>query len=288
MLHVVINPTAGSGLSKKVGAQVVGWLEEIGRAYTVSYTESVGHATELSRSAAERGAETVIAIGGDGTVCETARGLLNTKTALGVIPAGTGNDIARTLGAPKKPREAMQFIFTHPARPMDAGRMNDMEFFNVCGTGFDVCALDYTLSAKKYVRGMLPYLWGVIRTILTFQSVEATFQLDGGAPETRRVLLLSVANGQYFGGGMKIAPDARPNDGFFEFVTVDHMPRWQMPFQLPKLVMGRVERIPGFSRRQCKSVRIEAKNMRINLDGEIVPAKSASFSTLDGALLAHY
>lgn len=288
MLHLVINQTAGSGRAKKVGAQVISWLAEEGREHSFHFTECPGHAEALARSAVEKGAKTVIAIGGDGTVCETARGLLGTNTALGLIPAGTGNDIAKALGMPKKPREALRFIFDHPARPMDAGRINDVAFFNVCGTGFDVCVLDYTLTAKKYVRGMLPYLWGVIRTILTYQSVKATYQLDGGEKETRRVLLLSVANGSFFGGGLKIAPGARPNDGYFEFVTIDHMPRWQMPFQVPKLIVGKADRIPGFSQRRCKSVFIEADNMRINLDGEIVPVKNASFEMLQDALLAHY
>jgi len=288
MLHLVINPTAGGGRAKKVGAQIISCLQEAGREHSVSYTEGVGHATELAKNAVENGATTVIAVGGDGTVCETARGLLDTKTALGVIPAGTGNDIARTLGAPKRPREALEFIFSRPPRPMDAGGVNDTAFINVCGTGFDVCVLDYTLTAKRYVRGMLPYLWGVIRTILTFQSVEATFRVDGGEPETRRILILSVANGRYFGGGIRIASEAQPNDGYFEFIIVDHLSMWLMPFHLPKLVLGKVDRIPGYSRRKCKSVTIQAKNMRINLDGEIVPVESASFSVLPNALLAHY
>jgi len=288
MLHLVINQTAGSGFAKKVGEKVIQWLTEEGRPHSVSYTEGPGHAEELAKSAVTKGAETVIAVGGDGTVCETARGLLGTKTALGVVPAGTGNDFAKALGMPKKPREALSFIFDHPARPVDAGRVNDLAFFNVCGTGFDVCVLDYTLAAKKYVRGMLPYLWGVIRTIFTFQSVNATVQLDGGEKEQHSVLILSVANGPCFGGGIKIAPEAKPNDGFFEFITIDHMPRWRIAFQLPRLVSGKVDRIPGFSQRRCKSVLIEAENMRINLDGEIIPVNEAAFEMLEGALMAHY
>lgn len=288
MLHFVINPIAGSGLAQRVGVQLSNWLKENGREHSVWYTEGVGHATELAKNAVENGAETVVAIGGDGTVSETARGLLGAKTALGIIPAGTGNDIARTLRIPKKPQEALEFVFSHPARNMDAGYVNDMLFINVCGTGFDVCVLDYTLTAKKYVRGMLPYLWGVIRTIFTFQPAMATFQLDGGEIETRQTLLLSVANGKYFGGGIQVAPMAEPNDGYFDFVMIDHIPRWKMPFQLPKLIMGKVTQVPGFSHRRCKNITIETENMRINLDGEIVRVPNASFSVLKDALLVHY
>lgn len=288
MLHFIINPTAGSGLANKVGAQIIERLRSDPCDYTVSYTEGVGHATGLARTAAERGVQTVVAVGGDGTVCETARGLFGTQTALGVIPAGTGNDVARMLHTPKKPWEAVEFILTHPARKLDAGLVNDMLFLNVCGTGFDVCVLDYALAAKKYVRGMLPYLWGVICAIFAYRPVEATFEVDGGETETRQVLLLAVANGRYAGGGMDIAPASMPNDGLLDLVTVAHMPRWKMPFQLPKLILGKIMNIPGVQQYRCANVRINAKNMRLNLDGEIVAVQGAAFSILPGALLAHY
>lgn len=288
MLHFVINPIAGNGLGKRIGAQVIKELNENGEAYSVSYTEGIGHATELAKSAAEKGIETVVAVGGDGTVCETARGLLGTNTALGVVSAGTGNDVARMLKIPRKPAEAVQFLRSHPSRSLDAGRINDMIFLNICGTGFDVSVLDYSLRAKKYVRGMLPYLWGVICTIFTYRPVEAILEVDGGEPVPCAVLLLAVANGRYAGGGMDIAPGSSPNDGLLNMVTVTHMPRWKLPFQLPKLLFGKIMQIPGVQQVGCLHVKIHAKNMRLNLDGEIVAVEDAAFSILPGALLAHY
>lgn len=288
MLHFVINPTAGNGLAKKVGLQVIAQLKEIGQVFSFSYTEGIGHATELAQKAAEKGIETVVAVGGDGTVCETARGLLGTDTALGIVPAGTGNDVARMLKRPRKPMEAVQFILSHPARRLDVGRINDRVFLNVCGTGFDVSVLDYSLKAKKYVRGMLPYLWGVICTIFTYRPVEAMLEVDGGEPTAHAVLLLAVANGRYVGGGMDIAPASSPNDGLLDLITVDHMPRWKMPFQLPKLLTGKIMQIPGVEQIRCLRVKIQANGLRLNLDGEIVSVEDATFSILPDALLAHY
>lgn len=288
MVHLIVNPAAGNGKAMRVGAQMARALEDRGVAHTVSHTEGAGHATLLAEEAARQGVKTVIAVGGDGTVCEAARGLLGTETALGIIPAGTGNDVVKILGTPKGPGEALSFILSSSPRKLDAGKVNDLLFLNVCGTGFDVCVLDYALSAKKYVQGMLPYLYGVIRTIFTYRPVEATFDVDGEPTQTKKVLLLVVANGRYIGGGMNVAPEARPDDGLFDLVTVDALPRWTLPFQLPKLLRERIFDIPGTQMRRCRRVTLTAKNMRINLDGEILPMERAVFEMLPGALLAHW
>lgn len=288
MLHMIVNPTAGNGRTLRVETRLVEMLSGRGIAHKVFRTESIGHATELAREAALAGVETVLAVGGDGTVCEVVRGLKDTKTALGIIPAGTGNDVARMLAMPKKPEEALDFVLTKPPRPLDVGRINDELFLNVCGTGFDVCVLDYTITAKKYVRGMLPYLWGVIRTIFTYKPVVATFEVDGEAPFTKPLLLLAVANGRYIGGGMDVAPASQPDDGLFDLITVESMPNWKMPAQLPRLVGGRIMQIPGVAVRRCRRVTVTAKNMRINLDGGIEPMEKAVFEVVPGALLVHW
>ncbi len=288
MHHVLINPTAGNGRAVPIGEMVSLRLTELSIPHKTILTERVGHATELARAAASDGVGTVISVGGDGTVSEIVQGLAHTGTALAIIPAGTGNDMSKTLGIPKQPLEALEFALSHPPRKTDAGRLNDFIFINVCGTGFDVQVLEYAEIAKKYVRGMLPYLWGVIRTIFTFHPVMATFSADGEAPVTGPLLILAVANGRCFGGGIEIAPDAVPDDGLFDLVTVDEMPRRIMPFQLPKLVGGRVMQIPGVSYRRCKTVTVTAPNMRVNIDGGIHPVERAEFSMLPGAMLVHW
>ncbi len=288
MLHVVINPTAGSGRGARVGAQITKLLTERGIAHVPRLTQGPDHATELARSAALSGARTVLAVGGDGTVLETARGLYGTGAALGVIAAGTGNDVAKMLHVPKKPADGLAFLLSCPPRRLDAGLINDKLFLNVCGTGFDVCVLGYAQKAKKIVRGMLPYLWGVVRAIFTYQPVSVTFEVDGEAPQTKPLLLLAVANGRYFGGGIDVAPTSKPDDGLFDLIVIETMPRWKMPFQLPKLVNGRVFDIPGISFRRCHRVTMTAKDLRVNVDGEVVPAECATLEMLPGSLLAHW
>lgn len=288
MLHIIINPAAGNGLADRVGTDVLQALEARGIAYTASRTERDGHAVSLARAAAGNGASTVVAVGGDGTVSEAARGLVGTATALGVIPAGTGNDIAKMLGVPRKPREALAFLLDHPARPLDIGYINGEPFLNVCGTGFDVCVLDYALSAKRYVRGLLPYLWGVLRAIFTFRSVEAAYTVEEGPLITERLLLVSVANGQFIGGGIPVAPMASPDDGYLDMIVIGGMPNWRMPFQLLKLMTGRIMKIPGARVVSCRSATIACRGMRVNVDGEILPMDKASFSLSPGAVRVHW
>jgi len=290
MIHLVINPAAGNGSATRVGERIVALLKEENTAFDVSFTEYPGHATALAKEAAEKGIGTVVAVGGDGTVCETARGLVGMDAALGIIPAGTGNDVIKMLGTPRKPEEALRFVLEHPAHEIDAGWVNDMLFLNECGTGFDVCVLDYTLVAKKYVRGMLPYLWGVLRTIFTYKPIEVTVEVDGEGAFQKKLLLLAVANGRFIGGGMDVAPKSVPNDGLLDLILIDSMPNWRMPAQLLKLLTGRILEIPGTVCRRCKSVTVTMNDakMRLNLDGEIVPVPHATFRVAPGALKVHW
>ena len=175
------------------------------------YTERPGHATQLAAQAREGQADTVLSIGGDGTNLEVARGLLGGGTALGIIPAGTGNDFVKTLGIPPNPREALDYMLSHPPRKTDVGQVNGKLFLNVIGTGFDVSVLDYAAKAKRYCRGLLPYLYGVLKTLRHFRSIRLTYTVDGGAAITRDAFVVAVANGSRFGGGI---PGRSPGRAF--------------------------------------------------------------------------
>ena len=120
MYEVIVNPAARNGQAKEIGQEAERYLKEKQVDFIIRYTEYPGHATELARDAASRGVETVIAMGGDGTVCETAAGLVHTNTSLGIVPAGTGNDFIKTIGTPRQWKEALDFILTPPAPSIPA------------------------------------------------------------------------------------------------------------------------------------------------------------------------
>lgn len=284
MLTFIVNPAAGNGYALKIEAQLKAELANLSVEAEFLHTESPGHATELSRAAAGReGCSGVVAVGGDGTCYEVACGLMNTGVPLGIIPAGTGNDFIKTVGVPKKPLAALEFILTHKPRPVDVGGLNERLFLNVCGTGFDVTVLDYTLAAKKYVRGILPYLIGLVRGIFHYAPVHVRFTADGVTQE-RDVLICSVANGRFFGGGIPICPDAAPDDGLIDLIVVENRPRWMIPFYLPGLMLGRVLKFKITTYKRCSEVTIVSKGMRLNVDGEVFNIDEANFSINRGAL----
>ncbi len=284
MLTFIVNPAAGNGYAMKIEEQLKGEMSRRGLTCRFVHTDSPGHATELARDAVSSGESTgVISVGGDGTAFEVACGLMNTGVPLGIIPAGTGNDFIKTVGLPKDPMKALDFILTHQPRPVDVGGLNDRLFLNVCGTGFDVTVLGFTLAAKKYCRGILPYLIGLIRGIAHYKPVHVRFTADGQTEE-RDVLICSVANGRFFGGGIAICPDASADDGLLDFIVVEHKPRWQLPFYVLPLLMGRVLEFPFTSHKRCNTVEIHSKGMLLNVDGEIIPMDAAKFNILPGAL----
>ncbi len=284
MLTFIVNPAAGNGYSLKIEQMLQAEMSRLGKPCRFVHTDAPGHATRLAQEAImDTDCSGVIAVGGDGTSFEVACGLMNTGVPLGIIPAGTGNDFIKTVGIPKKPMAALACILTRKPRPVDVGGLNDRLFLNVCGTGFDVTVLDYTLAAKKYFRGILPYLIGLVRGIAHYEPVHVRFTADGKAEE-RDVLICSVANGRFFGGGIPICPDAAADDGFLDLVVVENKPRWMIPFYLPSLLMGRVLKFPFTTHRRCKNVEIVSTNMRLNADGEVFHIDAAKFTILQGSL----
>ncbi len=284
MLTFIVNPAAGNGYALKTEHLLREELIRRGIEAAFPRTDAPGHATELARqAAAQEGCTGVVAVGGDGTCYEVACGLMESQVPLGIIPAGTGNDFIKTVGIPKKPLDALALILKNEPRPVDVGRMNERLFLNVSGTGFDVTVLDYTLRAKKYVKGILPYLYGLVRGIAHYKPVHVRFTADG-VTEERDVLICCVANGRFFGGGIPICPDASPDDGAFDLVVVENKPRWMIPFYLPSLLMGRVLKFPFTTHRRCQSLKIESKGMRLNMDGEVFPMDEARYTIMQGAL----
>ncbi len=287
MIYAICNPTAGSGRGKKVGQQVKQALDQKGVNSRLIYTLRPGHAVELARAAREEGIETVLSIGGDGTSLEVARGLLGGKTSLGVIPAGTGNDFIKTIGLPAQPMAALDYILSHPARPTDAGEVNGQLFLNVIGTGFDVSVLEYALKAKKYCRGLLPYLYGVIKTLFHFQSVPIRYTADGGRTETRKAFIAALGNGGVFGGGIRIAPEAKADDGPLDLVIVDQVKKRFLIPRLIGLMQGKILTFPETHFCRVSSVRFSAPGTSLEVDGEIISESAAAARVLPGALMIH-
>ena len=280
---LIVNPVAGAGLALKTAEKVQQILTERGIPFQVIRTKQPGHGTELARAMAEAGKPAVVAIGGDGTVREVAAGLVHTGTALGIIPAGTGNDLVKTAGIPGDPMEALEFLLSHDSREIDTGTVNDRFFLNVCGTGFDVTVLDCTERFKSRFRGLLPYFLGLIRAIFRYQPDLITVEADGYQAEGR-FMVCSVANGRFIGGGIPICPVAELTDGKLNFVLIRNVPRWKIPFYLPGLMLSRDLKFRITTHLQSETVRLQGSKLRINIDGEIEPMDEAVFRICPASL----
>lgn len=285
MIAIICNPTAGNGRGKKEGSKIDETLRRQGRACSLLLTEYPGHATALAKKAIEDGAELVLSVGGDGTAYEVASGLLGSSTPLGIIPAGTGNDFVKTIGVPMQPEKALEHVLSHPAKKTDVGEMNGKMFLNEIGTGFDVSVLDYAAKAKKYCRGLLPYLYGVIKTMFRFRSIPITFSVDGGESVTLDAFVAGAANGGMIGGGIPIAPEAMADDGLLDVVIVGKVERKKLISRLIGLMRGKILSFPETHFFRAQTVSFSAPDMRVNVDGEIVSEKAVSARVLPGALM---
>jgi len=288
MIAVIVNPTAGNGRSMATCKSVCQRLSERGIAYELHQTDHPTHATQIASEAAQRGIETVIAIGGDGTITETASGLHGTKTALGIIPSGTGNDFIKTADIPMEWEAALELVLNKPARPVDTGTVNDRFFINVCGAGFDVMTLDFAEKAKKYVRGLLPYLYGVLRAIAAFRPIQMHIEIDDSIVLDGKYMIFSAANGRYFGGGIPIAPLATVTDGLLDLLIVDAVPRWKLPAYLVPLMTGKLHQCRISHRYMASRCKLQCPNMRLQLDGEILSMEEAVFTCEKDQLLLHW
>jgi diacylglycerol kinase (ATP) len=286
---VVVNPVAGNGSAPRVWARVGHALSTGGVAdWECVMSEGKGHARELARAAAKSGCERVVAVGGDGTVCEVANGIARTDTALAIIPTGTGNDSGRNLGIPSDPLAAARLALSGPIRTIDLGEIETPQgstyFVNVAGFGFDAEVTTRVNAFPKLGGGTLPYVLGVLQTLGQFRSPSMRITLGDRIVE-RRVFLVAVANGACYGGGMRIAPDALPDDGLFDVCVVSDLSRLEVLRLIPKLYSGRHRSHPAVELLRCREVHAQSTvRVRCQADGELVGDLPASFKIHPGGL----
>lgn len=196
-------------------------------------TKAAGHATELAKEGVANGYEAVVAIGGDGTINETARGLAGTNTALGVIPKGSGNGFARELGMPLLFEEAVMRLQRARVHKCDVGRANGELFLNLAGVGIEAeIAWQFMEQGKTGNRGMWPYFKIGAQTVFSYQPKNLEVLADGKT-EKLAPLTLVFANGRQYGSNFKIAPKASLTDGLLDMVTVYNAPKWKIALAAP-------------------------------------------------------
>lgn len=299
---MIINPRSGGGLSESRWARLVEGLTDGLGPFDSVFTKAPRDATDIARREAQAGRKLVIAFGGDGTISETANGILaagaGATTELGIIPRGTGGDLRRTLGLPEDLGEAARHVKEAPARPVDVGRVTfvghdgttqTQHFLNVSSFGYSSAVASRANSASKRFGAKMAFVGAAVRTLLSYDNTDVWLTLDEGPRERRRVMLTAVGNGRYFGGGMKICPNAKLDSGTLDVVIVGDFTRGDVVTKGSRLYDGShlsLDLVKNVTARKLVAAPVEADAViPVELDGETPGRLPATYEILPGALL---
>jgi YegS/Rv2252/BmrU family lipid kinase len=268
---VIINPVAGGRRSLapdervRLAEQALARHQIMGR---VELTRAAGHGTELARQAVADRCELVVAWGGDGTINEVASELVGTGTPLGIVRAGSGNGLARELGIPAHPDQALDIALTGRDRAIDAGEIEGRRFFNVAGIGFDAAmAADFNrLGGER--RGPIRYTGVVARALFGYRAAHYSIEVDKRRLETD-ALLVAIANLSQYGSNAVIAPGARPDDGLLDVMVVGKRGVAGRIWLVVRAFNNTIDRAAGVARLPATRVVVRADQpILFHVDGE--------------------
>ena len=229
----MINPVSGISNKDRIRQILNEKLKDSGVDHEVKFTGYPGHGTELAREAAEKGFDAVVVAGGDGSVNEVAKGLVNSDVALGIIPTGSGNGLAHFLHIPFNLGKAIDNIIDFQIKKIDTFTVNENFGCNLAGVGFDAQVAVEFSKVKR--RGFWSYFRIVLQEYITYESEEFILEFDGKTIK-RRALMICFANSNQFGNNAVIAPDARADDGLIDICIISKVPLLEAPVMGTMLV----------------------------------------------------
>ncbi len=281
---VIYNPTAGRGQGGTLYKEA---QELLGGSFTWIPTRKPGHAEELAREAAKTH-PVVVAMGGDGTVGDVMRGILGSDATLGILPAGTGNDLARNLGLKLELRESASTILGGVVRKIDVGVINGVPFINNCGTGFDAQVMKTMNTSIRFTKGYFAFLLAIMKTLPTYKPFTLSMEYEnaeGRQKFSEKALLVSALNGRMYGGGMMAAPHAEMDDGHLDVLVISAVPKIQL---LP--LIGQVRAGTHLNHKAVRMLKVRKFTMQtippqpLNIDGDVKGLTPASVEVRPNSL----
>ena len=287
-LFAIINPVSRKGRAHRVWPAVREILQDGGYRVDEAISERRMHAWELAAQAAAGGYDTIVSVGGDGTNHEVINGMLNAQVAvppaLGLIPAGTANDLARCLKIPFDPQAAARVLLDGARHRVDVGKVNDRYYATISGVGFDAEVAQLVNRWPRFIGGTVLYIAGIVTMLATYRPVLSRITIDGATQETK-MFLLAAANTNWYAGGMYMAPHARIDDGLLAVVWAEDLGKGETLALLPRLFSGGHLRHPKVSHTTAREVRVDSDTpLAIHADGETVGHVPAYFRVLPQAL----
>ncbi|MDX1569820.1 MAG: diacylglycerol kinase family lipid kinase [Xanthomonadales bacterium] len=300
----IINPA--SGKTRSVLDELAGGLRNTLDSVEIQHTESQDHATELAAEALDRGAEMIIAVGGDGTVSEVVNGFFdvdgnprNPEAALGVVMSGTGGDFRRCHPIPATTRNQLRILGRGRTCPIDiglvtyldhAGREARRYFSNSASMGLSGRVCDYVNrhTLTKRLGGRIAFHLAAVRSLIGYRNAQVTLQAeDADIDQSVAVNTVAIMNGPFFGGGMQVAPDAQTRDGVLDVVVLGDFGFWEAVRSMPMIYDGSHvghEKVSRFRSRRIRAAPIDDSEVLLEIDGEGPGRLPAEFRVLPGAI----
>ena len=284
-VKVIMNPVAGRGKAQKAKPLLVETLHSYDCEYHLEETKGPRHATEIAQNAVKSGFDLIIVAGGDGTINQVVNGMANSKIPLGVVACGTGNDFAAALGMPADPVAAVRQIMEGEIQQVDLCRINDQYFISSAGAGFDGEVAFTVNQGFRWIRGMTAYLLGALKTLFTYKPRWIKLTVDGLVIEFRATLV-AVTNAPTYGGGFKVNPGARLNDGLLDICAAEAMSIPGILCRMPLLMVGRHQGLKKVKMMKGRNITLESDQLlHCQLDGEVITDKTFHFTVYPKALL---
>lgn len=282
---VIANPIAGRGRVRQELPRLTRMIGSHLQDCEWRLTEAAGETEELARTAAAAGVEQVWVVGGDGTVGEAVNGLAGTSTALGIVPLGTGNDLARNLGIPRSAEAAVACLATAERRRIDLGEESERRFGVIVGVGFAAEVMRQTNRRLGPARGSAAIFAAILETVAQLRPVPARLVLDGCHAVEAPLTALFVMNTRTTGGGLRICPEAVPDDGLLDVCLMADIGRWDFLATLPKAYFGKHVGHPKVTFFRARTVSLEADRPLVKMfDGDLFGDAPLSARVLPGAL----
>jgi diacylglycerol kinase (ATP) len=294
---VIVNPAAGANSTHRKWPGIKNVLKNIGLSFDYQFTEGTGHGIEIARTAVDEGYDSLVAIGGDGTIHEVANGILLTErtheTPLGIVCTGTGSDLARSIGISRDPARACTSLTGQRRLVIDVGLVKYRKkeqpcqryFINSAGIGFDATVVAATESLPKYFGGTIPYLTGLLRSLLVYRNKMINLKIGNKIQEKVKVLSVVIANGRYFGGGMQIAPEAKLDDNLLDMIIVGDFGKLELLSVFSRVYKGTHLTHPKVRLEKGTDISIDSSmKFLLHADGELLGEGPVQFSILPKAL----
>ncbi len=276
VVKFIVNPVSGNGRTRRLLPHLVGIAKKLGIEFDLQLTQAPEHATELA-SINSSEFDVVVAVGGDGTVNEVAAGAIKSQKAMGIVPAGTGNDFVRSLGRLKHLHEYLHRAVAGRAKMIDVGTVQvdgkKMLFVNGVGIGFDAEVARESLNISR-LRGLSRYLVAVLRTLSKYKASGMRIEMDGEVVE-QKTFLIAVGNGISAGGGFLLTPHAILDDGLLDTCIVSDVSIARVLQVMPSVIRGAHSKHKEVTMGRARRITVDSeKPVSLHRDGEIPHDKS--------------